>query len=171
MKISLGVLLSLIAISVNAMQTIEVEKPVFVSFASENNAFLSSEKTDLKKDQKDQVLVDNSDKKILEIIEEFRVASELRMQDLLNESKESSAKYEKIRKEEEEKRLEFERQLAKKPNARIGMTKNQILNQSNWGQPYDINTTIDAYGTFEQWIYDGDQYLYFTNGRLTTIQQ
>lgn len=64
----------------------------------------------------------------------------------------------------------YERNLAKKPDAKIGMTKNQVRNHTNWGEPNSINTTVTAYGTIEQWVYDDFQYLYFKNGKLTTIQ-
>lgn len=61
--------------------------------------------------------------------------------------------------------------LAKKPNAAIGMSKSQVRNKTNWGEPDYINTTTNKYGTHEQWVYDDYQYLYFDNGKLTTIQQ
>lgn len=63
------------------------------------------------------------------------------------------------------------KKLAKKPNAAIGMTKSQVRNKTNWGEPKYINTTTNKYGTHEQWVYDDYQYLYFDNGKLTTIQQ
>lgn len=50
----------------------------------------------------------------------------------------------------------------------IGMTKSEAL-ASNWGKPNDINRTTTANGTEEQWVFDGG-YLYFTNGKLTAIQ-
>lgn len=65
---------------------------------------------------------------------------------------------------------EQQRELAKKPDAEIGMTTDQVLNKSNWGMPDDINTTLSSYGNSEQWIYGEGKYLYFNNGRLTTIQ-
>lgn len=71
---------------------------------------------------------------------------------------------------EHQKVLEHQRELAKKPNVRIGMSTGQVLHNSNWGKPDDINTTINTYGKFEQWIYGGGNYLYFTNGKLTSIQ-
>ena len=71
--------------------------------------------------------------------------------------------------EEYQEVLERQRELAKKPNVRIGMSTNQVLHNSNWGKPDEINTTIDTYGKFEQWIYGGGNYLYFTNGKLTSI--
>lgn len=66
---------------------------------------------------------------------------------------------------------EKQRQLAKKPAAAIGMTKSQVLNSTNWGKPKSVNTTTNKYGTQEQWVYGNYQYLYFDNGKLTTIQQ
>jgi hypothetical protein len=50
---------------------------------------------------------------------------------------------------------------------RIGMTKEMAIDA--WGKPNDINKTITRYAVSEQWVYDGG-YLYFENGKLTTIQ-
>lgn len=55
----------------------------------------------------------------------------------------------------------------KKPE--IGMTKDQVL-KSTWGQPKDINKTITAYGTSEQWVYSISKYIYFEDGIVTAIQ-
>lgn len=61
-----------------------------------------------------------------------------------------------------------------KPHARIGMTQEQVLNDTEWG--YGIvkrNKTVTAFGVSEQWVYapsSGGGYLYFTNGKLTAIQ-
>mgnify|MGYP003600934830 CR=1 FL=1 len=66
--------------------------------------------------------------------------------------------------------VETKKELAKKPKLRIGMSTDQVLHNSNWGKPDDINTTINSYGKFEQWIYGRGKYLYFTNGKLTSIQ-
>lgn len=78
--------------------------------------------------------------------------------------------YEKQKNLQYAKEYIYERNLAKKPAAKIGMTKNQVRNHTNWGEPNSINKTITAQGTFEQWVYDDFQYLYFKNGKLTTIQ-
>lgn len=59
---------------------------------------------------------------------------------------------------------------AKKPRPRIGMSEKQVLRGTNWGKPDYINTTETAHGIFEQWVYEDGQYLYFSNGRLTSIQ-
>lgn len=66
---------------------------------------------------------------------------------------------------------EKQRKLAAKPSAAIGMTKEQVRNKTNWGKPKSVNTTVSQYGTQEQWVYGDYQYLYFDNGKLTTIQQ
>ncbi|MBP3041038.1 hypothetical protein J9303_16350 [Bacillaceae bacterium Marseille-Q3522] len=51
----------------------------------------------------------------------------------------------------------------------IGMTKEQVL-ASSWGEPEKINKTTTAYGTSEQWVYPGFQFLYFENDILVSIQ-
>lgn len=51
---------------------------------------------------------------------------------------------------------------------RVGMTAEDVL-ASSWGAPRDVNRTTTAYGVREQWVYTGG-YLYFENGKLTTIQ-
>lgn len=58
-----------------------------------------------------------------------------------------------------------------KPGASIGMTPAQVVNETNWGKPKSINSTTTATGTTEQWVYGIGTYLYFTNNRLTSIQQ
>lgn len=52
----------------------------------------------------------------------------------------------------------------------LGMTSDEILN-SVWGLPKEKNTTTTAFGTKEQWVYDGFRYLYLENGVLTAIQE
>lgn len=58
---------------------------------------------------------------------------------------------------------------SKKRGASLGMTVEQVL-LSTWGKPKKINETITGGGHHEQWVYPGDQYLYFENGILTSIQ-
>lgn len=50
----------------------------------------------------------------------------------------------------------------------IGWDKEKV--KLSWGEPNDINKTISKYGTDEQWIYNNRSYVYFTNGKVTTIQ-
>jgi hypothetical protein len=52
-------------------------------------------------------------------------------------------------------------------NVTIGMTKEMC--KLSWGEPKSINETITAGKKSEQWVYS-DNYLYFDNGILTTIQ-
>ena len=51
----------------------------------------------------------------------------------------------------------------------VGMTADQAL--MSWGKPRKVNKTIVSSGTHEQWVYPGDQYLYFENDTLTSLQQ
>jgi hypothetical protein len=57
----------------------------------------------------------------------------------------------------------------RKHGVRIGMTRDDVL-ASSWGRPFSINRTTNAYGTREQWVYSGGNYLYFDDGILTSIQ-
>lgn len=50
---------------------------------------------------------------------------------------------------------------------RIGWSKEKC--RMSWGDPRDINKTIGSWGTHEQWCYYSS-YLYFDNGKLTSIQ-
>lgn len=59
---------------------------------------------------------------------------------------------------------------ASRPGVRIGMTQNQVINGTHWGKPFRVNRTTTRYGTREQWVYGGGNYLYFENGVLTSIQ-
>lgn len=60
------------------------------------------------------------------------------------------------------------REIIKNPT--IGMTKTEVEN-STWGKPSKINKTTTAYGIHEQWVYSNGKYLYFDNGKLTSIQE
>lgn len=51
---------------------------------------------------------------------------------------------------------------------RLGMTADQV--RSSWGNPRSINATITARGKHEQWVYGIGQYVYLTDGVVTTIQ-
>lgn len=52
----------------------------------------------------------------------------------------------------------------------LGMTKEQVL--LSMGRPTDVNRTVSASGTDEQWVYGtyNGTYLYFEHGQLTAIQ-
>nr|WP_181716913.1 hypothetical protein [Psychrobacter sp.] len=61
--------------------------------------------------------------------------------------------------------------------AKIGMTKEQVMNKTHWGKPESIHTIIDRGDILDAWTYDifGDRNgitqstgsLYFINGKLT----
>lgn len=51
----------------------------------------------------------------------------------------------------------------------VGMTADQV--RAAWGKPERINSSLYASGTHEQWVYRGDQYVYFENGIMTSLQQ
>lgn len=51
----------------------------------------------------------------------------------------------------------------------IGMTKEQAI--FSWGKPQSVNNTIVPGGKSEQWVYgDTGPFIYFENGKLTSIQ-
>lgn len=61
--------------------------------------------------------------------------------------------------------------LSDKPNVRIGMTAFDVRYNSNWGEPSEISTIINQFGTQEIWIYGKwDKLLHLTNNKVTHIQ-
>lgn len=79
------------------------------------------------------------------------------------------------RKDAERKVMEARRVVSKAkedllPKPSIGMTMQQVEG-SNWGGPNKVNKTTTVSGTSEQWVYNDQGYLYFTNGILTAIQE
>ena len=78
---------------------------------------------------------------------------------------------------ENNKQIALEKKQESLPGARIGMTTKAVINETQWGAPKKINRTTTASGVREQWVYDHcgynrcyNGYLYFTNGKLTAIQ-
>jgi len=72
------------------------------------------------------------------------------------------------------KRIETNEKLAdakkkKSTGVRIGMTPEEAI-ASSWGRPQSVNRTTYANSSHEQWVYGGNNYLYFESGRLTAIQ-
>ncbi len=61
-----------------------------------------------------------------------------------------------------------ERAIAEK-QVMIGMTREQVIR--SWGEPEKVNTTINARGTSEQFVYGDGQYLYLDDGLLRSIQK
>lgn len=52
----------------------------------------------------------------------------------------------------------------------IGMTAKQV-EDSRWGLPSHRNITRDARGVHEQWVYGSGDYIYLSNGKVTSIQE
>lgn len=50
---------------------------------------------------------------------------------------------------------------------KLGFTK--AMCEEAWGKPSDINKSSGSWGTSEQWVYGNGNYLYFKNGKLTSI--
>lgn len=51
----------------------------------------------------------------------------------------------------------------------IGMSAE--MTRESWGEPEDINRTVTGYSVSEQWVYEGEVYLYFEDGILNTWQE
>ena len=103
------------------------------------------------------------------------------MEELLAKQKkrdEEQARKERLAKQEAERKQQLAREKAQKENLRraalpaprLGMTRQQVVNESNWGRPYDVHRTTTVSGVREQWVYGDSRYLYFENGVLTAIQ-
>lgn len=52
----------------------------------------------------------------------------------------------------------------------IGMTAEEVK-ESTWGTPKEINKTTYEWGITEQWVYSGYRYIYFENGKVTSISE
>jgi hypothetical protein len=53
--------------------------------------------------------------------------------------------------------------------ARVGLNSEGVL-KSCWGKPLRINETTTAQHSHEQWVYATGDYLYLTDGIVTSIQ-
>ncbi|MTI89553.1 MAG: hypothetical protein FH748_16485 [Balneolaceae bacterium] len=54
---------------------------------------------------------------------------------------------------------------------RIGMSKDMV--RASWGRPNDVNRTVNAHSTREQWVYGSistRRYVYFEDGIMTSFQ-
>lgn len=50
---------------------------------------------------------------------------------------------------------------------KVGFTKKMC--EESWGKPSKINSSSGSWGVHEQWVYGSETYLYFKNGRLSSI--
>lgn len=72
----------------------------------------------------------------------------------------------------QEKREREKAEWNAKGEPKVGMTATQA-EKTTWGFPDKINKSTSASGVSEQWVYrrgNSSKYLYFQNGKLTTIQ-
>ncbi len=90
-------------------------------------------------------------------------------------SKQGLADYKESEKQYEES-LEKKKQEGKssqksieKPTPQIGMTASEV-EASSWSKPVRKNITEYPWGKREQWVYSIYRYIYFENGRVTSIQ-
>ena len=66
--------------------------------------------------------------------------------------------------------LRMEKELARRPPARLGMTPEQVARKTRWGWPSaGSRRTVNAHGTTEFWHYSNGGMLMFTNGKLTSM--
>ena len=80
--------------------------------------------------------------------------------------------YSKIKEKKENEqnlKIQREKERKKKEGVRIGMSKQDVLD-SIWGTPLKKNSTITKNVVYEQWVYQNYNYLYFENDKLVSIQ-
>lgn len=90
----------------------------------------------------------------------------------ISNDKEYLALFQAAERQRIEKAARFEKEekaRKRREGVSVGMSKEDVL-ASSWGKPQKVNTTTTANATREQWVYGGSNYLYFTNGVLTAIQ-
>lgn len=56
-----------------------------------------------------------------------------------------------------------------KRSVKIGMTKEMC--RMAWGEPKSINETVNSNGKSEQWVYPSNNYLYFNQNILSSVQR
>ena len=89
--------------------------------------------------------------------------------EMINSKTQLAELYERQQKDNEQ-RCAAEKVQAKLPPPRIGMSAKTVREKTNMGEPESINSMVTAHGTREQWVYADHVYLYFTNGKLTSMQ-
>lgn len=51
----------------------------------------------------------------------------------------------------------------------IGLTDEEVISSTSWGEPQTVHRTETAAGSKEQWVYPNFNYLYFEDGYLVII--
>ena len=139
-----------------------------------NNQDYSSVKTFLEKykDFGNQTIVDmynNATNELNRIEAEKKAKEEEERKAREKKEAEEKAKREKKEAEEKAKREAEEKARKKREGVTIGMTQQDVLD-SMWGKPQSVNRTVTSGHVYEQWVYGYPNYLYFTDGILTSIQ-
>ena len=49
------------------------------------------------------------------------------------------------------------------------MSESSVIS-SKWGKPKYKNVTVTPYGKVEQWVYNGNRYVYLQDGIVTGVQ-
>lgn len=86
----------------------------------------------------------------------------------LADYKEAEKQYEESLEKKKQERKSSQKTI-EKPNPQIGMTASEV-EASSWGKPVRKNITEYPWGKREQWVYSIYRYIYFENGRVTSIQ-
>lgn len=86
----------------------------------------------------------------------------------LADYKESEKQYEESSEKKKQEGKSSQKSI-EKPTPQIGMTASEV-EASSWGKPVRKNITEYPWGKREQWVYSIYRYIYFENGRVTSIQ-
>lgn len=63
-----------------------------------------------------------------------------------------------------------EKEKLKNSIPQVGMTPSEV-EQTKWGSPDKINKDTYSWGTTEQWVYNDYGYVYFRNGKVSSVSQ
>ena len=125
--------------------------------------------TDQEQTPTEKEIKENSDEYLKKIHDE--VDRKYKEQELEKNKLELEKKKQEEKELKEEKKRQLQRKIqSSKQGVSIGMTPKQVIEDTSWGKPQSVNRTTNQYGVHEQWGYGGRNYLYFDNGRLTSIQ-
>lgn len=72
--------------------------------------------------------------------------------------------------EAEKDKLEQEKDKLKMSIPKVGMTPSEVR-QTKWGSPDKINKDTYSWGTTEQWVYNKYGYVYFRDGKVSSISE
>lgn len=73
-------------------------------------------------------------------------------------------------KEEKEQEERNKKEQIKDSIPQVGMSASEV-EQTKWGFPDKINKDTYSWGTTEQWVYEDYGYVYFKNGKVTSVSE